>query len=73
VGRVIPGARRNPRSHSDSVFSNDPRPGGQETLWRRGGVSAKWYQSEYIIDFCKGRSKTDIKGEGYQKRQHNAA
>jgi hypothetical protein len=45
VGRVVLGARRDPRSRSDSVISNDPRPGGQASPLEGRGFASEWYQS----------------------------
>jgi hypothetical protein len=54
-------------------YFNDPRPGGQATLFREGDFCQEWYQSEYKIECCRERGVNRYQEEGYQKRQHNAS
>jgi hypothetical protein len=56
VGKIVLGSRRDPRGHADSVFSNDPRPGGHVSLWREGGCTKYPWLSIHIHDpMMKGK------------------
>jgi hypothetical protein len=63
VGKVVSGARRDPRSLSDSEIQMIQDREVKKPFWREGGLRQSGIREEYIIEFYREKDK----------RQHNAA